>query len=190
MSKSKRDEFRVEILPHAIIVRGTVPVFAMQGLKRMARGLGLCLIDVAVTRPLRGATLVMTDAKGSEKLREDIAKEARRKADGDALEEWLWGSDTGTSSLTIAEVMTGRKFLERRCHPWDSGGFGRCLRLVDRMPGWRERLSEVAVLSSSWAAIVGAWDELEQLYNEEAPSGAAAKCYRRMKELLREAHDE
>jgi hypothetical protein len=103
---------------------------------------------------------------------------------------WLAGGDTGISSKTIWSVMTGRAFDDARWHPsipHDPSDFGRCHRLLEQFPTWRERLGEVAAQHRSWTKLVEAWDELTALYVEEFPSGRAPKLYARMQELKAEA---
>lgn len=98
---------------------------------------------------------------------------------------WLAGSDTGISSKTIWSVMTGFPVDVRPTIPLDPSDFGRCYRLLQEFPGWRERMPEVAAKHEHWKPMVDAWDELTALYEEEVdnPSGMAPKLYYRMKEL-------
>ena len=103
----------------------------------------------------------------------------------EAALRWLRNRDTGTSSLVIYEVMTGHKqaLPVGHGHPWDPSDFGRCFRLLKLVPEWRNRLHEVAERFPSWSPFVERWDEMERLYEEEAPSGRAPRLYRLMKEL-------
>lgn len=97
---------------------------------------------------------------------------------------WVTNGDTGTSSLTIWSVFTGRPSPHKRYDiPHDPDDFGRCYRLLKVMPSWLGRLGEVAAVYPAWAPFVKAWDELTRLYEEELPSGRAPKCYARMQEL-------
>lgn len=99
-------------------------------------------------------------------------------------EEWAVGRDTGTSSLTIYHVMTGKPSHQGRYDiPYDPDDFGRCYRLLQLFPQWRERLPEVAKKFPEWRGLVGAWDELTALYEEELPKHTAPKLYARMKGL-------
>lgn len=102
--------------------------------------------------------------------------------EGDVM-AWLSNGDTGTSSKTIFSVLTGHP-IEHTGTPSDPSDFGRCYRLLKVMPTWRARLPEVAEQFPEWRGLVGAWDELTALYEEELPTGRAPKLYDRMKELL------
>lgn len=99
--------------------------------------------------------------------------------------DWIVGSDTGTSSMTIWAVMMGATPWHAS-EPSDPDDFGRCYRLLALMPEWRPRLSKVAARYPLWSALVAHWDELTALYEEEIPNhrGKAPKLYARMRELI------
>lgn len=105
----------------------------------------------------------------------------------EAALRWLGGCDTGTSSLTIFEVMTGHPQSSARGHsnPWDPDDFGRCYRLLKIVPEWRGRLAEVAHRFPRWAPFVAHWSEMERLYEEEIPNhlGRAPKLWKLMQQL-------
>jgi hypothetical protein len=112
------------------------------------------------------------------------------RADGQGLDSpelrWIVGGDTGTSSMTIWAVMTGRPMPHDDQDPdipHDPSDFGRCYRLLESFPAWRARLAEVADAHPAWAGLVGEWAELEALYRSEHPSGRAPQLYARMKAL-------
>jgi hypothetical protein len=103
-----------------------------------------------------------------------------------AIDEWIASGDTGLSSETIWHVLSGRPFPSkhfRPSKPMDPADFGRCHRLLDKIPEWRARLPEVAAKYPAWSALVGAWDELTELYLEELPTGRCPKLYDRMQAL-------
>ena len=116
----------------------------------------------------------------------------RETPDGDPI-AWVTSGDTGSSSLTIWSVMMGRRVGQAHGErfwpdvPYDPDDFGRCYRLLKKMPTWRERLPEVAERYPKWKALVEHWDEIEQLYLKELPSGRAPKCYALMRKCRREA---
>jgi hypothetical protein len=110
-----------------------------------------------------------------------LGRTPRRTPPGDA-HAWLHGGDTGMSSETIWRVLMGETPRHPRT-PSDPSDFGRCYRLLRLMPGWRQRLGEVAAVYREWTALVAAWDELTAIYEEELPSGQCPRLYARMKEL-------
>lgn len=95
-------------------------------------------------------------------------------------------SDTGTSSRAIVARMEGSELDNHgfSSHPSDPSDLGRCIRLLDKIPEYRERLLEMCDVSITWAMLVTHWDELEAFYREEESSGKAPKCYARMQELI------
>lgn len=107
------------------------------------------------------------------------------------LRRWFVNADRGISSNAIVEVMedlprgmiTGSFGLG---YPHDPADFGRCYRLLELVPQYRNRLDEMRV-SPVWDALVNHWDELERLYIEECPGKKCIKLYERMQELIDEA---
>jgi len=103
------------------------------------------------------------------------------------LREWLTSGDTGVSSQIIFSVMSGSKWIIKDWRNWphDNADFGRCYRLLERFPEWRDRLKEVFVAFPAWGPMVYAWPELEALYREEHPdhAGSGPKLYARMSVL-------
>lgn len=103
-----------------------------------------------------------------------------RQYDGD-YRKWLAGPDTGSSSKFLCYRLAGMQTYPVSA-PSDPADFGRCYRLLQAIPGWRERINELSDIPA-WAPLVKHWDELEQLYLEESPSGQAPKLFERMTEL-------
>ena len=98
------------------------------------------------------------------------------------IEHWLRGPDTGQSSLALCQVLTGKGHGQDH-YPFDPDDFGRCHRFLVAFPDLRPRILEMAAVSRPWAALAGAWDELEALYREELPQRRAPKLYARMVQL-------
>jgi hypothetical protein len=113
-------------------------------------------------------------------------------APGMGLSAWCHSDDWGMSSGHMAFVLAphaGMQAINRshwhECsHPMDPADFGRCYRLLRAVPELRPHLPKMAGASKEWAALVGAWDELEGLYEKELPTGECPKLYARMQELL------
>lgn len=118
---------------------------------------------------------------GSKKV--NVGSKPKPTDEGDAR-AWIKNGDTGVSSETIWSALTGWP-VRRHGIPYDPSDFGRCYRLLKIMPGWRERLPEVALKHPDWKPFVDVWDELTALYEEEVPhhKGRAPKLYRRMQDL-------
>jgi hypothetical protein len=87
---------------------------------------------------------------------------------------WLNSGDTGLSSATIWSVMTEQPFplanFAAGAMPADADDFGRCHRLLERFPGWRPRMPEVAAKHPGWSRLVEAWERLTAVYVQEGPA--------------------
>lgn len=86
--------------------------------------------------------------------------------------EWIVGGDTGTSSITIWSVMMRSSIPQGRCDiPYDFADFGRCHRLLETIPSWRERMPEVSEISARWRPLVERWSFLTAVYLKVLRSG-------------------
>lgn len=103
---------------------------------------------------------------------------------------WISGRDTGASSIAIWAHMMGAK--SDGSHPLDPADFGRCYRLLVYVPEWAPRIGEMAVYSTTWLLLSGAWFELTALFERETgcaglatynARGNAPELYARMLEL-------
>jgi hypothetical protein len=82
-------------------------------------------------------------------------------------EEWARSRDTGISSATIYQAISGnRSPYDHFDIPHDAGDFGRCYRLLKLFPAWRSELHQVAVYPK-WKPFVESWDELKRLYETD-----------------------
>lgn len=97
--------------------------------------------------------------------------------------EWKASWDTGISSLTIWSFFTGQHGGEVGI-PHDPEDFGRCFRLLAKLPGWRASLPRLAERFPEWAPLVERWAHMERLYEEELPTGSAPRLYAFMRPLV------
>lgn len=100
--------------------------------------------------------------------------------------EWMASDDTGISSKTMAFIAAGvplRK-IDYVSGPLDAGDFGRCYRLLKRVPEIRDHFPEIARKVKSFKAIIKHWDELSALYEKEIGSGRYIETTQRIRELL------
>lgn len=93
--------------------------------------------------------------------------------------KWAATGKTGTSSQAMLAVMVGERPKTSFCYPHDGGDLGRCIGLLDAVPEYRERLSEVAAIGPEWAALIDHWPELEARWRRDDKS-----LYDRMKQIL------
>lgn len=85
------------------------------------------------------------------------------------LAAWFVSGDTGISSKCIAAVMAGvpGENIPDQYTPSDPSDLGRCLRLLERFPEWKERLSEMGKLNENWAKILPHWNEAAEMMAQE-----------------------
>jgi len=84
-----------------------------------------------------------------------------------ALAKWAICGDTGISSMALARYLTGMTpdaDKQWRDYPWDGGDMGRCICLIQQVPGLRPLLHNASGMGPEWARIVARWDELERLH--------------------------
>jgi hypothetical protein len=94
-------------------------------------------------------------------------------------ERWWKGMDAGLSSRAIfAAIWAERRdlhersglpaFLESDGHvPLDAADLGRCVRMLDLFPSWREQLGLVSQRFPRWSGYVGRWGEVEAAYRSD-----------------------
>lgn len=89
-----------------------------------------------------------------------------------AIAEWLIGPNTGTSSkfmaATVIAALGGGGIADPMSGhtPRDAADLGRCIRLIERVPGVRSFLPVLRQASPVWRAYVDAWDELTALWHD------------------------
>ena len=104
---------------------------------------------------------------------------------GMGFDAWWQCDDTGSSSKYLAAILSGERFAVSKVnYPHDPQDFGRCVRMLDACPGFRELLP-VAMADPAhgpaWNALAARWAELEALYAAALPSGDGSKLYAEMK---------
>ena len=64
---------------------------------------------------------------------------------------WALGENVGASSKFLCKYMLGYgKYDQWKSAPSDESDRARCIRLLDLMPEWWGRLSELAEISGDW----------------------------------------
>ena len=85
---------------------------------------------------------------------------------GMGLDAWLKSDDVGASSLFMACVL-GECGIPEYAIPHDADDFDRCVKLLEAVPELISKLPQMAQQSSSWAVLVGRWNEFTELYKRE-----------------------
>lgn len=112
---------------------------------------------------------------------------------GMGLRAWLGCDETGLSSWYMAHVLaplagigspphpTGTMSSDPHPYPHAPSDFARCMGLLSAVPELRPHLAALGEgHGPQWAALAGAWPELEALFEEEKGKGEAPKLYARM----------
>lgn len=84
----------------------------------------------------------------------------------DRAHEWLAGRSTGASARAIHDKMTERDdpiTKPSTSHPHDIGDFNRCLKLLEIIPEWRDRLCEMQSVNRYWQVFSDNWNAFETL---------------------------
>jgi hypothetical protein len=97
--------------------------------------------------------------------------------------------DVGISSKVICGYMLTGRPPGRYSYPLDPSDLHRCIKLLNIMPGWKDRLHEMACAGPEWAALIVHWSMLETMLNEELSSGSAPRTYELMQKCIREGED-
>ncbi len=81
--------------------------------------------------------------------------------------QWLTSGDTGSSSETLFAAILGLSPPRFADYPLDSSDFGRCFRMLKRLPDLAEHLDRASALGPVWRRLVEHWPLLHALYEHE-----------------------
>lgn len=97
---------------------------------------------------------------------------------------WTHGRDTGLSSQAIlAHMSTG---TSNGNYPLDASDLGRCLRLLEIFPEWKNQIEEMSAYGPTWANLSRTWKTLTKSMVDEVglhweKGNSAPKTYALMK---------
>lgn len=78
---------------------------------------------------------------------------------------WMANGHIGMSSKTMWSHFMGVKGFPVN-HPYDPDDFSRCYKLLQTVPEWKDRVSELAILSEEWEGLAENWNKLTEMYEE------------------------
>jgi len=90
------------------------------------------------------------------------------RPDMTALQRWLSVGLRGKSSNAIVGNLRGVHVDDMKAHPHDPSDLWTCVTLMEQVPDLRADLAGMSKVSTAWAGLVEAWDELERQLREEA----------------------
>ncbi|WP_218832931.1 hypothetical protein [Serratia fonticola] len=118
--------------------------------------------------------------KAANDICDEFAKPVVKASLGMGIAAWLASDDTGLSSKFMASVLTG-EFKAENHYPRDPADFGRCLRLVNAVPGLAEKIGDMSQHGNHWAVVAAHWDEWVEIYR--------SKDFTRLHRLMRACYE-
>ncbi len=118
--------------------------------------------------------------KAANDICDEFAKPVVKASPGMGIAAWLASDDTGLSSKFMASVLTG-EFKAENHYPRDPADFGRCLRLVNAVPGLAENIGDMSQHGRHWAVVADHWDEWVEIYR--------SKDFTRLQRLMRACYE-
>ena len=102
-------------------------------------------------------------------------------------EQWIISGDTGVSSKTIWAVMMNA-IPDKPGHfdfdvPHDPADFGRCYRLLEAFPEWKNKLHKVSEKFINWKPLIENWEKLTALFEKESLNNRCPELYALMQKL-------
>ncbi|WP_024910259.1 hypothetical protein [Chania multitudinisentens] len=102
----------------------------------------------------------------------EYGREPMMAAQNMGLTAWINGDDTGASSLYMAYSLAkvDSNFPEwplqtpRPAYPRDVDDLGRCIRLIEAVPGFGGRIPEMAHKGAHWMSVTSNWADWVAMY--------------------------
>lgn len=155
------------------------------------------VIDPGAAR-MAGASFAFGDADLLDALKArlgpGVLEETRREHEGLNPEAvaWLATGERGLSSEAMFSRFTGIPMGGKNYDgvlPCDPADFRRCRLLIEQVPCFANRISEMSGVSPAWARIAASWDDLCATMDAEAPGwresgGHAPQTYDMMKRVI------
>mgnify|MGYP003480224431 CR=1 FL=1 len=96
--------------------------------------------------------------------------EVEGKTEHENAKWWKFTGEHGMSSQTMFNLFSSHlhitPFSYGINYPHDPDDFKRCYKLLQAVPQWKERLSELKTLSPVWEKLVDNWDKLTAMFEE------------------------
>lgn len=154
-----------------------VPLDALREITRMIPNAKTAVIAIGVGHHLRFSryrpevVMAIATKAGATAWEQEITELLKGRL---PEEQWWLGVDVGKSSAAIFAALCPLRWhreadeYAQGATPGDAADFGRCTRLLELFPGWRDRLGEVYSLypGTAWTRIIPRWGELEAATTE------------------------
>ena len=106
----------------------------------------------------------------NQKLNEMVTRIVKGAITGqdNALKSWLFSGDTGLSSRFMACVLSEWDIPLPNCdYPHDPGDLGRCIRLIECVPEFKDCIHKMNAHGSKWQQVVLYWEQWSELYKTD-----------------------
>lgn len=147
-----------------------------------------CGVGLELSATKQTINVVLGALDGFQKDHEHCKEGADPNPEVVTRDNWPRSRDTGVSSWTIYSVMRGMDSPHARYSPpQDPADFGRCYRLLNLFPEWRERLKEVAAKFPEWRKLVRKWSALEETFAVLKDDDDRSTFYLALRDLIEES---
>lgn len=183
--------YRVQNIENCKIIWGHIPITDLVSItasmpKKALMDAGLAdRIGATFVCGLRDDLLRLqqrTDLPISERRHRDF-RQAQALALPSVVADWLLTGDRGASSNALCKGIFGIPEDTGPDHPHDPDDFGRCHRFLEKTQAL-EHIGRMRQVSQIWNALVDRWDEIDNLYLIELPSGKAPRTYEFMHQII------
>lgn len=124
-------------------------------------------LDAGISSALNAIFAIGTEAECKawrSEIEEQLEKDVK-----DPYRRWLFGTDTGVSSITMFSEMIDNTDLRLEALsrirdpdiPHDSSDFGRCYRLLQKFPEFGKRWAKLVEKHAAWRLYADNWSTLE-----------------------------
>lgn len=163
--------YSIDVRQHGVVLFGSVPVSHLETLCLLFKREYRCtFLHFGIAQALH-ANMVLTTHEAGKKWSAEIDADLLRRFPNDPIARWLRGTDCGASSKYLLRALVSReRFVSAggsELHatiPFDLDDFGRCERMLAKLPALREKLPAVVEQHASWKPIVARWSEAVALY--------------------------
>lgn len=96
----------------------------------------------------------------------EFAKPIVKASAGMGITAWLASDDVGMSSKFMTSVLSGQ-FRAEFAIPHDPDDLGRCIRMIQAMPGLKGSTHLMCGHGVMWSAVANNWERWSEMYNAE-----------------------
>ena len=164
---------RMSSTPHGMVFFNTVPLTLFEKLSKTFGKNAVICPDIRNFYGNECGLVIANNKTAHDKWCSEINQYLKEQYDTEE-ERWFYGLDTGLSSRCIYNFMSDMGTIRNYAGgthylvhvPQDVGDFGRCVRLLEKFPDWKNCLQQMVKKHSEWKDIVDNWDLLEKKYKE------------------------